>query len=204
VFRLTGVATGHHVGHTSPTGSTSADTHDIELYYQHANGSFQDVPNGEMLIYYLARGPDSYINTTKTFPNNFRMLSGDPFKRVYDDQTLTWDNSTAIAQRVSFNCIDAAAGSSKPTFIPKILEAHLMFHPVWQDYYVRDYNCTGGLRAQITFPSCWDGHTLYAPDQSHTAYLSGVSGGRCPSTHPVLLPMLFYGTEYAMILLYKF
>lgn len=84
-----------------------------QLYYQHTNGSFEEVPNNEMLVYYLARGPDSVINKTVPFPKGFQMLSGNPYLRVFDNQTRTWDGSSAIAERVSYNCIDATAGSSK-------------------------------------------------------------------------------------------
>lgn len=109
------------------------------------------------------------------------MLSGNPYLRVFDNQTLTWDNSTPIAERVSYNCIDNAVGGS-----------------IWQDFYVRDYNCTGGLRAQIGFPACWNGADLYQPDQSHVAYLSGVATGSCPDTHPYYLPFLFFEVFYAV------
>jgi len=86
-----------------------------QLYYHHSNESFEEVPNSQMLIYYLARGPDSSINKTIPFPYGFQMLSGNPFLRVFDNQTLTWDNFTAIAERVSYNCIDATYGASKPS-----------------------------------------------------------------------------------------
>ena len=56
--------------------------------------------------------------------------------------------------------------------------------------------CTGGLRAEVTFPSCWDGVNLDSADhKSHMAY-PGPDGfwesGACPETHPVRLPTLFF------------
>lgn len=68
----------------------------------------------------------------------------------------------------------------------------------WQDFYVRDYNCSGGLRAQIGFPACWNGKDIYQPDQSHVAYLSGIATGSCPPTHPIYLPFLFFEVYYAV------
>lgn len=70
-----------------------------------------------MLIYYLSRGPTELLNTVVPYPHGFKMLSGDPYKRAYDNVTKTWDNSTNIAERVSFDCIDATLGSSQSTFI---------------------------------------------------------------------------------------
>ena len=48
--------------------------------------------------------------------------------------------------------------------------------------------CPDGLRAQIVFPSCWDGVNLDSSDhQSHVSYPNGTApdNGDCPSTHPV-------------------
>src|SRR6267142_326001 len=54
-------------------------------------------------------------------------------------------------------------------------------------------NCPNDLRAQIFFPSCWDGTNLDSPDhKSHVAYPSGIDSGDCPPTHPVRLVSLFY------------
>lgn len=50
------------------------------------------------------------------------------------------------------------------------------------------------MRAQIFFPSCWDGVNLDSPDhKSHMAYpLQDYNTGDCPDTHPVHLISLFY------------
>ncbi|KAG8905538.1 hypothetical protein FRC00_013187, partial [Tulasnella sp. 408] len=56
-------------------------------------------------------------------------------------------------------------------------------------------NCPNGLRAQIVFPSCWDGKNYDSADHmSHMAYpIDGnPDSGNCPSTHPVRLVTLFY------------
>jgi Domain of unknown function (DUF1996) len=54
-------------------------------------------------------------------------------------------------------------------------------------------NCPNDFRAQIFFPSCWDGKNLDSPDhKSHVAYPSGMDHGDCPSTHPVRLVSIFY------------
>jgi hypothetical protein len=64
--------------------------------------------------------------------------------------------------------------------------------------------CEGGIRTQVTFPTCWDGVNLDSPDhQSHVAYAEipyepyapplGVQPrGQCPEGFPVHLPQIMY------------
>lgn len=150
-----------------------------KLYYQYQNGSFEDVAQsgdgngvyGGMTVYYLQRpGPDN--DALKAFPEGFRMLAGDPFKR----------NSTTdlASQAVSFVCLDYTDGSSTSAGLPT-------------------KNCPDGLRAQIFFPSCWDGVNLDSADhKSHMSYpIDGsYDSGRCPSTHPVHLISIFFEVNY--------
>jgi hypothetical protein len=59
------------------------------------------------------------------------MLAGDPFKRNF-----TRGND---AKAVNFACLDAGKPETNG---------------------FSNYNCPGGLRAQIFFPNCWDGKNL--------------------------------------------
>lgn len=123
-----------------------------------------------MTVYYLQRGPAAASNTLKAFPEGFRMLAGDTTKRA--------PTNDFAMQGVSFACL----GANKP-----------------ETNSLPNYNCPGGLRAQIFFPSCWDGKNLDSPDhKSHMAYpASGAyNNGPCPSTHPVQLVSLFYEILY--------
>ena len=58
--------------------------------------------------------------------------------------------------------------------------------------------CTGGLRVQITLPSCWDGQRSDSEDHSsHMAYPTGSwAGSPCPASHPARIPTLFYEVIY--------
>lgn len=60
--------------------------------------------------------------------------------------------------------------------------------------------CPGGIRATITFPSCWDGRNLDSPDhRSHVAYTPNravLAGDRCPASHPVRIPQLMYEMQW--------
>eukprot|EP00889_Picochlorum_renovo_P002710 jgi/Picre1/29740/NNA_005122.t1 len=58
--------------------------------------------------------------------------------------------------------------------------------------------CTGGLRTQLTFPSCWDGQNSDSADHgSHVSYPTGSwAGSPCPASHPIRLPTLFIEVIY--------
>ncbi|EXJ93880.1 hypothetical protein A1O1_02273 [Capronia coronata CBS 617.96] len=151
------------------------------LYYERADGTFVDVHNDGTVVYYLGRGEDSA--NIIPFPPGFRMLSGNPSKRSYDNTTMTYGNDTypsrPVADRTSFVCVNY---NNETPETPGI----------------ENTDCPDGLRAQIQFQSCWDGVNLYLPDQSHVAYLSQIDNGVCPPTHPYLFPHLFYEVYYSV------
>jgi hypothetical protein len=98
------------------------------------------------------------------------MLAGDSDKRS--------DSGDFAAKAVSFACL--GANKDETNGLP-------------------NYNCPGGLRAQIFFPSCWDGKNLDSDDhRSHMAYPASGSynNGPCPSSHPVQLISLFFEVLY--------
>ncbi|KAI9742159.1 MAG: hypothetical protein M1818_004059 [Claussenomyces sp. TS43310] len=154
------------------------------LFYHAENGSFINVEQGGgALIYYLAQiirsldamanGGNSqrsdpqdpeYSNGLLAFPAGFRMTAGDPLLRSY--------NGTAEQQAISFACLGTQTA-----------EAHEL----------PNYNCPNGLRAQIFFPSCWDGVQLDSPDhKSHMSYPSIYNAGHCPPSHPKRFVSIFY------------
>lgn len=139
-----------------------------QLYYQNPNnGSFEDVPTiGAMTIYYLQRtAPNEPVENIKPFPPGFQMLAGSPMLRS--------SGNSLEQQAVNYVCLDYAKGSSSWSGLPS-------------------QNCPQGLRAQIVFPSCWDGKNLDAADhKSHMAYPWGVSTGGCPAGFPVRLMTVF-------------
>jgi beta-glucanase (GH16 family) len=60
--------------------------------------------------------------------------------------------------------------------------------------------CSQGMRAQLTMPSCWNGQSSTTEDaSSHVAYPTGSwAGSPCPASHPIRLPTLFYEVLYDM------
>ncbi|OTA98734.1 hypothetical protein M426DRAFT_76813 [Hypoxylon sp. CI-4A] len=151
-----------------------------QLYYEHANGSFEEVPNSGTIVYYLGRGENR--TNIEPFPAGFKMVSGNPYLRSNDTTDVTYSNADfsgrLVSDRVSFNCLDSSGS---------LPEQNYMFST----------DCDNGLRAQIQFPSCWDGRD-YQMDQSHVAYMSGIDNGVCPPSHPRQLVHLFFEVLYGV------
>jgi Domain of unknown function (DUF1996) len=57
------------------------------------------------------------------------------------------------------------------------------------------HNCPAGtdLRLIVTFPSCWDGHTLTAVGQANVVYRTA---NGCPSSHPIQIPQVVFHVNY--------
>lgn len=57
------------------------------------------------------------------------------------------------------------------------------------------HDCMGNshLRLVVTFPSCWDGHTLSGATQTDVVY-RGPDG--CPASHPVQIPQVVFHVSY--------
>jgi hypothetical protein len=57
------------------------------------------------------------------------------------------------------------------------------------------HDCAAGseLRLVVTFPSCWDGHTLAGAGQSDVVY-RGADG--CPTSHPIQIPQIVFHVNY--------
>ena len=145
------------------------------LYYQHSNGSFEEVPNRGMAVYYEGRGDDRNL---QPFPPGFRMVSGDKRLRSYNENHLIPGSDRPVSDRVSFACLNGYVNKEQP--------------------WLESTNCKDGLRAQVHFQSCWNGRDLYKQDNSHVEYMSRLDNGVCPSSHPVPLIHLFYEVLYGV------
>jgi hypothetical protein len=160
------------------------------LHFIHESGEVEIVPQvGGMLAYYLLLG-----DNLKAFPKGFQMLAGDTRMRnftgpVPDPPTSSWGPSdmtqeSLMQKSLGFNCMNyakAPEGSRYRHFLPD--KAYL------------DANCADGIRAELFFPSCWNGRDATSPDhKSHVAYPDLIDGGGCPKGYEVRLPSLFYET----------
>lgn len=149
-----------------------------KLYYMNEDGdSFEDVlqagegngATGGMTVYYQQRA--SYPGAElSAFPAGLRMVTGNPFQR--NETGL----KAAPGLAVSFVCLDYSGNSTQDNSIPNV-------------------NCPDGLRAQVYFPSRWDGiHSDNADHVSHMSYPTGAhyDNGICPDSHPHPLISIFY------------
>lgn len=123
------------------------------------------------------------------------MLSGNSSKREWRGpwpvpQMSLWgpEDTTqeALAEKaMGFNCMNYEPGKNEASFA----------FPYLRSKEFLDQNCINGVRAEIIFPSCWDGQNLDSEDhKSHLAFPTLIQDGACPDTHPVYLPILFYET----------
>lgn len=122
---------------------------------------------GEIFVYYK-RG---YAGTTNEQiqppPVGIQMIAGD--MRRMDPFAAAWQ------ARHYFECQGGNRAGTRDTEIPQ--------------------NCTGELIVNLTFPQCWDGRNLTAPDHmSHMAYPNAPNG--CPASHPVALPEVSYTVHF--------
>ncbi|KAF9449743.1 hypothetical protein P691DRAFT_798995 [Macrolepiota fuliginosa MF-IS2] len=108
--------------------------------------------------------------TTTAFPDDV----GDPYLRTYDPNSFA-------QQAVTFLCLDFNGVTTRYNSLPA-------------------KSCPSGIRAQINFPSCWDGKNADSSDhKSHVAFLSGgADSGTCSDPKfPVTLPRIFIEVYWA-------
>lgn len=113
------------------------------------------------------------------------MIAGDTNQRNFTAGESAPTTQKGLAQKaVGFNCLNyglAAEGSLYRHFMPD--KAYL------------DANCKDGIRAELMFPSCWNGKDVTSKNKmDHVAYPSSVMDGTCPPDFPIRLPGLFYET----------
>ncbi|THH32546.1 hypothetical protein EUX98_g1633 [Antrodiella citrinella] len=143
-----------------------------QLYYHDQNANtFTPIPTS-FNIYYLQR-PGPANERVQAFPTGLRMLAGNPLRR-------TNNASNFEDQAISFHCLDSQDHTGDPAWDER------------PDFF--QHQCPDAMRAQVFFPTCWDGNNLDSADhKSHMAYpIQNYNGGDCPASHPVHLVSLFY------------
>ena len=58
------------------------------------------------------------------------------------------------------------------------------------------HDCGTGqfVRLVVTFPNCWDGHSLKGMGQTNVIYQD--ASGQCPASHPVQIPQIVMHVAY--------
>lgn len=114
-------------------------------------------------------------------------ISGCSNHKTNCESVQTWGDERnpprLVAEAVNFACLGAKA----------LPEANGLNNTFW-----KPFECVNGLRAQIHFPTCWNGVDLYKVDGSHVAHLSQIDNGVCSPSHPHQLPHIFLETLYSV------
>ncbi|MFE4470499.1 DUF1996 domain-containing protein [Leifsonia sp. NPDC056824] len=115
------------------------------------------------LLYW--RTPAGIASSTRTMPQGISLIAG--------NETAIAPQSTSI---VDWTCATTASN-------PRPGRASL------------PHGCPSGsqLRLVITFPNCWDGHTMDGRDRSGAVYATSTG---CPASHPVHIPQLVLHVTY--------
>lgn len=162
------------------------------LMFQHKNGTTQIVPQiGGMLAYYLLE--KNAGETIEAFPDGFQMVAGDNRLRnftgtVPDPEKSLWkaEDKTQLAlgqKAIGMNCLNYAK-TPEPS----------MYRHFLPDKAYLDANCANGIRAEIFFPSCWNGKLDSDNHKDHVAYPDLVNVGKCPKGFEKRIPSLFFET----------
>lgn len=141
--------------------------------------------------------PDAKI---VAFPNGFRMMAGNNFKRAKWDTVETqvkppnretWsefdqEQQLRAGNMIGFNCLHYNGGFN---------EDSLGRHYLPEKGFI-DAMCTDGIRAEIMFPTCWNGELDSPNHMDHVAYPRDARNGECPDGYDQRLPALFFETIY--------
>ncbi|KAG6910694.1 hypothetical protein DXG01_008738 [Tephrocybe rancida] len=151
-----------------------------KLYFQDPKTKlFEAVGNGGLLVYYQNRGNGDVANGgtgLKAFPPGFKMLTGNPTARSKKYTPGEGSQAELRERAIAWACL-----------------RYTTSNPGYEGYGFPTTDCEAGFNARLHMPACWDGVNLDSPDHiSHTAFLSGLDNGACPSTHPVYFMKLFY------------
>ena len=124
------------------------------------------------------------------------MIAGMSTKRKYfgpnpDPGTSLWTDydrtQQALGEKsIGFNCLGSTTGPVEGT-----MQRHFMPDRAKID------SCQGGLRAEIQFPSCWNGVDLDSHNHTtHVAYPYLLRDGACPDGYPERFLTIMFETIY--------
>lgn len=106
---------------------------------------------------------------TNPIPAGLRMISGNP-------KAVTAADNPRLGHDIWWGCSDNS-NSGKPTAPPP--------------------SCPEGIiTLHIHFPDCWNGRDLDSPD--HISHMAWSSQGRCPASHPKLIPEVTIRLEWVV------
>ncbi|KAJ8116063.1 hypothetical protein OPT61_g2439 [Boeremia exigua] len=132
------------------------------LFWNGNNTGFYRVPETAAKIYYKFGESGAWANVTE-FPEDFNMITGDPFKRA--------DGNNPAGVRWACHQPDGRSDAIFTNGFPTGFQS-----------------CNYGFATEVTFPSCWNGKKLDPSNpNAHMAYPNNYGGGvgveNCPTTH---------------------
>ncbi|PPQ69349.1 hypothetical protein CVT24_001644 [Panaeolus cyanescens] len=174
-----------------------------KLYFRDPQtGKFEDVPNGGLLVYYQNRGNADVAQGgpgLKAFPPGLKMISGSPIRRSRKYPPGSGSQQELAERAIEWSCLRYTATTGYDStqlgmVLLESLNANLPYrsHQAPMAFQIQLAK-RAGLNARIHMPACWDGVNLDSADHiSHTAFLSELDNGDCPSTHPVAMMKMLY------------
>ena len=173
----------------SPKCTFSTKTTDLFLQYPYSIAIQRSITSklvwsttGSDILTISRQRPDpqpQYTETIMPMPFGLRMIAGDVARRSFSG-----DATDLPATAITYACEGNSADSNPPG----------MVNGTW--YGFPQVKCPLGVRAQIYFPSCWDGVRNDSDDhKSHMSYyVNGSTApdvGHCPDSHHVHVISLF-------------
>ncbi|KAJ7718666.1 hypothetical protein B0H16DRAFT_1678161 [Mycena metata] len=141
---------------------------------------FEPVPDGGLLVYYQNRGDGDVSNGgsgLKAFPPGLKMITGDPKRRTKKFPIGLGTQDELRERAIQWSCLRFTVG------LPGYDDNGTGFPTT---------DCEGGLNARLHLPACWDGVNLDSADHvSHTAFLSGLDNGVCPTGFVYMMKLFF-------------
>lgn len=161
-----------------------------------------DFPNADRCRYYFTETPADIPDVKLVaFPPGLRMMAGNTFRRSKWDtaeeqipppnRAGTWTTFDSEQQQragnmIGFNCLHYNRGFNEDS-----MARHFMPE---KDFI--DSNCPEGIRAEIMFPTCWNGQLDSENHQDHVVYPRDARNGPCPPGFDQRFPALFFETVY--------
>lgn len=121
-----------------------------------------------------SRGAASVFRAVQTMPAGISLIAGnESATSAQSDRIIDWTCSRP-----------SGSASSSPAPAPGTLP--------------RDCPAGESIRLVVTFPNCWDGHSLGGREQTNAVYPSGSNdtASGCPLSHPVQIPQIVMHVVY--------
>lgn len=161
------------------TCSTTADASAYWTPVVYQNGTA--LSPQRTLIYW--RAPATSASSVKTMPQGITMIAGNEAAQApQSDKVVNWTCTPTRQGTVAGTGSAVGAAVQRPTASDA------------------PHDCASGyLRLIITFPNCWDGHTLNGMTRQNVVYETTAASGTataCPASHPVQIPQIVLHVTY--------